>query len=170
MPHIMKNSIIRFCAVLLTAISIISCNSKSVHTPGVRVSNLVQRTTVEGVRDTILITDSVNIGDTLRLGMIVDAYFDYLKSVIAKSDEDKALVSLSWNEEQMDVIASDADLEHGKLVFVPMKVPACVTILQYIPLTAGTQSIHINVTSTAAEPYSYSSWYFNVAVREKKEP
>jgi len=169
MPHTMKNVIIRLAAVLVVVSAVVSCNTKSTFTPGLRVLSVLQRTTAEGVQDSISLADSLNIGDTVRMTMIVDGYFDYLLSVVAKADTGKVKVSLEWNDEQMDMLSPEADLQHGKLIFLPSKVPACVTVLTYIPVESGTHPINIDVTSFAEAPYSSSSWSFNVAVRSKEQ-
>ena len=170
MPHTMKNYLLHLLAVIFVTLAVVSCNTKSTFTPGLRVLPVLHRTSAEGVRDSISIKDSLNIGDTVRMTMIVDGYFDYLQSVIARSDAEKVKVSLDWNDEQMDMLSPDADLEHGKLLFVPMTVPACVTVLTYIPLVAGGHTISIDITSSAQAPYSSNSWSFNIGVREDKLP
>ena len=165
MPHSMKNCIVCSLAILSLAVALVSCNTKSTYSPGLHVYPTLQRTSAAGVQDSITLKDSLNIGDTVRMTMIVDAYFDYLQSVIAKTDTEKVKVSLAWNEEQMDMLAQEADLAHGKLIFAPMRVPACVTVLTYVPVKEGSHTVHIDITSSAESPYSSNSWSFGIGVR-----
>ena len=143
----------------------VSCESNSVISPGIVVYPQVVRISAEGVSDTITVTDSVNVGDTLRLTMHVNGYYDYLKSIVATSDVEKVKVSLPWNEEQTGVLAEDADPENGKLVFKPDSVTVCVAVLRYIPLKSGAQSVHIAVRSNARENYNYNEWTLPLGVR-----
>lgn len=165
MPHDMKKHLFVFLSVIAFVCTFVSCEGKSVMSPGIKVSSVVVRTSIEGLCDTIDIRDSVNVGDTLRMTMVVNGYFDYLKSIVAQSDTDKVKVALPWNEAQMGVLTDDADPEHGKLTFKPDSVVLCVAVMRYVPRKSGAQNVDIVVRSNAEENYSSGQWTLNIGVR-----
>lgn len=170
MPHTMKYKFLLFA---LVAVAFVACETRSVVSPSVRVSSSLYRTyTVQDslgqdslVRDTISLTDSLRIGDTVRMGMVCEGYYDYLRALTIVSDPSEVDVSLSWDEEAKHLLTSAADPEHGKLAFVADSVYACYTTLTYVPVATGTHRIGISLVSAAKDPYTEGAWHFNIAVK-----
>ena len=170
MPHTMKY---KFFLFALVAVAFVACETKSVVSPSVRVSSSLYRTyTVQDslgqdslVRDTISLLDTLRVGDTVRMGMVCEGYYDYLRTVTIVSDTSKVKVSLAWDEKNKTCLTEAADPEHGKLAFVADSVYACFTTLTYIPVASGAHRIDISLISAAQEGYSQGSWHFNIAVK-----
>lgn len=170
MPHTMKYKFLLFAFV---AAAFVACETKSVISPGIRFSSALYRTyTVQGslgqdsiVKDTISLQDSLQLGDTVRMPMVCEGYYDYLRALTISTDTSKVKVSLAWNEEDSACLSDEADPEHGRLAFLPDKVYACFTTLTYVPVVTGTHRIDITLTSAAREGYSEGAWHFNLAVK-----
>ena len=143
----------------------IACNTRSMITPGFKTSDTLIRTTVEGVTDTITFTDSLNVGDTVRMGMMCNGYYDYLKTVKVGGDTSKVKTSLEWPDSLSYVLASDADPAHGVLTFLPEKAYAIYTTVTYIPVASGTHQVDIRLLSSAPDAYSQTAAYFIIAVK-----
>ena len=170
MPHIMKN---RYLIFALVAFAIVACNTETVISPSAKFSTSHYRTyTVPNVlgqdslvRDTITFGDTVFVGDTVRVPIQCNGYYDYLRSITASTDTSKMRVSLMWDEEYNSYLADDADPAHGRLTFVADKVYACNTTIIYVPKASGTHRIDLLLLSAAKEGYSEGAWHFNVPVK-----
>lgn len=170
MPHTMKTKVLLFA---LVAFALVACDLDTVVSPGVQLSSSLYRTyTVQDslgqdslVRDTISYTDSLNIGDTVRIPMLCQGYYDYVRSLKITTDTAKLHASLLWDDEYKSYLAEDADPEHGYLSFLADQVFAFYTTLIYVPVASGTHRVEIFIQSNAKEPYSQGAWHFNVAVR-----
>ena len=170
MPHPMKKNIL---LIAFVAFAFAACNLDSVISPGVQLSSSLYRTyTVQGslgqdslVRDTISYTDSLNIGDTVRISILCQGYYDYVRSLKITTDTAKLRASLVWDDEYKSYLAEDADPEHAYLSFIPEKVFAFYTTLIYVPVASGTHRVDILIQSNAKEPYSQGAWFFNTAVK-----
>ena len=165
MPHIMKRNILVSLSLALIAVAAVSCDTRSMITPGLQTSTSLIRTSAAGVKDTITLTDTLSVGDTVRMGMLCRGFYDYLKTVVVSCDSSKLSVSLAWPDSLNSALASDADPAHGRLSFLPEKAYAIYTTLTYIPKVSGMSQIDIKLTSSAPEKYSESSAYFFIAVK-----
>ena len=143
----------------------VSCNTENVFSPNIRFSSVLYRTSAEGVKDTITFSDSLHIGDTVYLPMILDGYYDYLISFTAQADSDKVKVSFPCDDEFRKYLASSSDLEHGKMVFLPDQVYACYITFAYVPVKSGTHRIDFLLESSARDPYSEWSGHFEIGVK-----
>lgn len=173
MPHPMKKKIFYPIVLGLVTLVAVSCDWESVISPNAQFPSELYRsyTMVDSlgqdtlVRDTISYTDSLNVGDTVLMPIVLQGYYHYLTLFKATADTSKVALSLAWDEEYNSFLAEDADPAHGKLSFIPEKVNACVTTLKYIPKASGTHTVEFLLQSTAKEPYSQGAWSFNMAVR-----
>ena len=170
MPHTMKKKIL---LIAFVAFALVACDFDSVVSPGIQMSSSIYRTYITQnelgqdtlIRDTIALNDSVNIGDTLRLPMVCQGYYDYLRTLKVSVDTTKLHASLAWDTAYSSSLAEDADPEHAYLSFLPEQVYACYTTLTYVPVASGTHRVDILVESNAKGNYSQGSWYFFVGVK-----
>ncbi|MBO7456798.1 MAG: hypothetical protein J6T71_03115 [Paludibacteraceae bacterium] len=158
----MKYKSILFVLVALLAVS---CDMATVVSPRIVASNQLVRTSITGERDTILFSDSLNIGDTVQMGILLNGYYDYLVSFAATADTDKVHLSVAWPD-SLGGTTDASDPEHAKLVFVPDSVYSCLTTLSYVPVSPGVHPINLVLTSAAKAPYSQSAAQFYIAVRK----
>ena len=147
------------------AVALVSCNSRAMFSPSLQTATEMIRVSAEGVRDTVTFNDSLQVGDTVYLGMLCNGFYDYLKKVSATCENSKVLTSLEWPDSLSYVLADDSDQEHGCLSFAPEKVYAIYTTLTYIPVESGTHKVDIQITSAAPESYNLYSGYFLIAVK-----
>lgn len=161
----MKKHLFFGLSFIAVIVAFVSCNMKAVMSPSIKPSATLIRTTAAGVRDTISYSDSLNVGDTVRMSAILNGYYDYITSFVAASDEANVDVSIIWQDSTITYLAEDADPEHGILKFVPERVYGCYVPIQYIPKHSGTYRIDLTVTSAAESPYSNQQKFFYIAVR-----
>ena len=161
----MKRNILICLPLVLVTFFAVSCDLDTVVSPSVQSSSVLFRTSAEGVNDTITFSDSLQVGDTVRLPMVLNGYYDYLTGFAASTDTTKMQVSFVWDEAFRTCLTSSADPDHGILIFEPEKVYACVVTLQYVPLQSGTHRIDLVLKSSAQETYSQWIGHFNAAVK-----
>ena len=161
----MKRNILICLPLVLVTFFEVSCNLDTVVSPSVQSSSVLFRTSAEGVNDTITFSDSLQVGDTVRLPMVLNGYYDYLTGFAASTDTTKMHVSFAWDEAFRECLTPSADPDHGILIFEPEKVYACVVTLQYVPLQSGTHRIDLVLKSSAQETYSQWIGHFNAAVK-----
>lgn len=154
--------VITFAAI---GFAVVSCDMTTVISPRIDVSRQLVRTNLSGVCDTIMLDDSLNIGDTVRMGLLLNGYYDPLVSFVASADESKVHLSLNWPD-TLGGITAESDPAHAKLIFIPDSVSACLTTLSYVPVEAGSHQINLTLTSSAKAPYSQGALQFNIAVRK----
>lgn len=165
MPHTMKRNILVYISLVVLTLAFASCDTRSTFTPGFQTSEMLIRTSMDGVKDTILLTDTLNLGDTVRMGMICEGYYDYLKTIVVSGDTANVHTALAWPDSLSFVLAEDADPAHGRLSFLPDKAYAIYTTLTYIPVATGMHRVDIKVVSNAPDPYSQSNGFFMIAVK-----
>ena len=171
----MKRNILFAISLALVAVLVASCEGEAVMSPNVQYSSIIYRSyTTESsqgqdsiVRDTVSLTDSLNVGDTVCFPMILHGYYDYIVSFVATSDTSKVAVSFLWDEELEEFLDTTADPEHGNLTFVPNKVYSCLTSLIYVPKAPGTHRVDLVLTSAAKDPYSQWAAHFFVGVKNQ---
>ena len=118
-----------------------------------------------GVMDTILYTDTLQVGDTVLMPMAIQGYYDYLTSFRAVADTNALKVSFLWDEEHNSYLTSTADPAHGYLVFAPEKVFSGVVTLCYTPQKAGSHTVELQIASSAPTGFSQGAGQFTVNVK-----
>ena len=164
MPHTMKRLFVYCLAGVFCALLMSSCLGESKSSPHLQVASLMTRTSLAGVTDTIAPSDSLQVGDTARLGIYLYGFANYLNSFTVNYDEDM-LVSLGWNEADSAYLSPAADPEKGMLYFRPEAVYSCVTIMTFVPRTSGTHRLDMYLASSAGSPYSPMQYYYDVKVK-----
>jgi hypothetical protein len=162
----MRHRILYF--LLLAAIVplvLTSCEGSAASTPELYASSRLVRTTPSGARDTILISDTLHVGDTLRWYLLADGRFNTLQSFQATCDTSVFSMAMEVDTSDSTVFAKETDLSKAKLVFMPGKVYACSVWLRFIPRKAGTQEIELSIASDAGEKYSPRSWTYTSTVK-----
>ena len=162
---IMKRKLLLSLTVFVLSLLLASCDTKAVISPSVQVSSWLYRTSIEGVQDTITLRDSLSVGDTVRMPVILNGYYDYLTSFVASADTAKVNLWFAWDDEFNSCLMPNAAPEHGVLVFKADSVYACVTTLVYVPTQSGTHRIDMSLNSSAELNYSNWSGFFLIGVK-----
>lgn len=149
----------------LIALAIVSCEPKAESTPMLQGSTTIFRTNAAGVCDTLQYTDTLCIGDTARMSILLEGYLNTLTSFTAKADTSALAVAVEVLPEQMQLLTTGTDLEKGQLKFVPGQVMVFAAKLRYIPRSAGTHRIDMMVASDASEQYSPRYFYLDVKAK-----
>ena len=150
---------------LVLMITMVSCDEKTASTPLLEVSRSLYRTSAAGVQDTITVLDTLQVGDTVRMGVMICGYYNYLTAFSVKEEKGNVNVAFEWAPANDQFLTSGSDPENGKLEFVAEQVYMCTTTLRYIPLAAGTHRIDMIVSSDAGDPYSPRNFYFETIVK-----
>ena len=161
----MKRNVLFILSLVMIALMTVACTQETVVSPGVRHSSVVYRTSAAGVKDTITLSDSLQVGDTVLFPMVLNGYYDYLNTFMVSADTTKVQVSLLWNEEDSACLAPSANPEQGLLVFNAGAIYACMTTLKYVPKASGVHRIDLALTSAARSPYSSWAGYFYIGVK-----
>ena len=161
----MKRKLLLSLTVFVLSLLLASCDTKAVISPSVQVSSWLYRTSIEGVQDTITLRDSLSVGDTVRMPVILNGYYDYITSFVASADTSKVDLWFAWDDEFNSCLLPNADPEHGVLAFKADSVYACVTTLVYVPTQSGTHRIDMSLNSSAELNYSNWSGFFLIGVK-----
>ena len=151
-----------FVALLMTA-----CNDMAVSTPELWAARLMIRTAPDGWCDTIPITDTIHVGDTLRWNLMADGHFNTLQTFDVTADTSVFYLGLEISP--VDSAALDlkkSDLDHGKMVFQPQKIYACPVWLRFSPRKTGTHKIQMTIASDAGQNYSPRSWEYTTTIAD----
>ena len=148
---------------LLTAL--VSCETKAVSTPELYVAQLMFRTSEDGVQDTIRITDTLSIGDKLRLNIFIDGRLNTLNSFVASCDTSAMQLALEVDSIGLRYLATGSDMTNGKLVFKPGLLSACNMWMLFSPRKSGTQKIEMTIDSDAGTEFSPRTWTYTTTVR-----
>ena len=173
MPHIMRYShpIVFSLALLCCACMMSSClNDSAVSSPTIRSYSQMYRTSPEGVKDTLYLVDTVRIGDTLRLPVLLYGGFNILTSFQVSSAPLDHLVNLEVDSAVATIVDPKSDLEKGKLVFpLDRQILMCNVTVCFIPQRAGSQPIDLTVANTAGDKYSPITYTFTPIVAKGEE-
>ena len=150
-----------FVALFLTA-----CNDMAVSTPELWPARLMIRTAPDGWCDTIPITDTIHVGDTLRWNLMVDGRFNTLQTFDVTADTSVFLFRLEVDGVDSVALAPGTDLEHGKMVFQTAKIYACPVWLRFSPRKTGTHKIQMTIASDAGQNYSPRSWEYTTTIAD----
>ena len=157
----------RLCLFLLPVLAfmVTSCENRVGSTPILQSSAFLLRTSAAGVQDTIALYDTICVGDTIQMGLLVSGYYNFLKTFEVKADTSCIQYSLAWNPANDMYLATGSDPEHGILIFLPEQLYAINTVLIYTPRKAGTHKMSFIISSDAGEGYSPREWEYNVDVK-----
>ena len=173
MPHIMRyfHPIVFSLALLCCACMMSSClNDSAVSSPTIRSYSQMYRTSPEGVKDTLYLADTVRIGDTLRLPVLLYGGYNILTSFQVSSDPLDHKVKLEVDSAVAAIVDPQSDLEKGKLIFPPdRQVLMCNVTVCFIPQRAGSQPIDLTVANTAGDKYSPVTYTFTPIVAKGEE-
>ena len=161
----MKRFFLFFLPVLATVL--VSCEGKNIcsHTPELYVDSYIVRSSTAGVRDTLSsFNDTTIVGDTLRIGMLADAFCNNLLSIKVDVDTNKVKVLMAWKDEDKTLLAADAKPEQGLLTF-KSGLSAVKTTLTYIPRKAGDYKVSITLSSDALAEHTPRTWSFNAVAK-----
>ena len=154
-----------FVWAALCAMVLVACNTKSQSTPIIQSASVLYRATPDGVHDTISITDTLNVGDTLRLNLLLNGYFNCLRSFYVRSNASEVNVALELPAEADPCLATGTDLENAQVVFVEDKLYLCPATMRFIPLKSGKPHLELVLASDADEPYSPRTYTYEPVVR-----
>ena len=168
MPHFMKKYL--FIIISVATFAMTSCNTRALSTPSINATIAI-RTSPSGQVDTVPLNkmekDTMHVGDTMRLGLLLNGHFNYLTSFEAHTTNTACLsVSLDWNHALDSLLAEGSDPDKAKLFFLPERVGGCITTLKYVALKEGDTRIEMTIASDAGEPYSPVIYTFDVPVRD----
>ena len=158
----MKRRFYLFLLLPLVALYLVSCEETAQSTPTLQASSLLLRTSAAGVTDTITYRDTLQLGDTVLMGIAAYGNYNNLTGLRAQTDTTKLKLGFKWNHDDDQYLAAGSDPEHGILLFQPGQINLCVATLRYIPVQAGTHRVEITVSSDAGANYSPRMFYFNV--------
>ena len=165
MPHIMKKHLlIIFSSALLCAV-MTACQSRAVSTPELYGASVLIRTTPAGVQDTLRVTDSLNVGDTLRLSIVLNGGFNPLKSFTVTADPEAVIPALEADSAVQSVLTDGTNLEKGVMIFQPEKVVVCPVKLRFVPRKSGTHLIQMVIANDAGEGFSPRTYTYYPIVR-----
>ena len=155
-----------FIAIAICAFGLSSClNSDDHSTPLIQFSRYVYRSTLEGVQDSVKLTDTVNVGDTLRLPILLYGGFNNLtefKVTYESSECDfKLLIDSAYTQHLTDA----SDPENGYLKFIE-DIYVYPTAMWFVPQKTGDLKISMTLSSTAGEKYSPLNAWFIFPVKE----
>ena len=125
-----------------------SClNDSAVSSPTIRFYSQMYRTSPEGVKDTLYLVDTVRIGDTLRLPVLLQGGYNILTSFQVSSDPLDHMVKLEVDSAVATIVDPKSDLEKGKLVFPQdRQILMCNVTVCFIPQRAGSQPINLTLS------------------------
>ena len=165
MPHIMKKHLLIILSAVLLCAVMTACQSRAVSTPELYGASVLIRTTPEGVQDTLRPTDSLRIGDTLRLSMVLNGGFNPLKSFTVTADPEAISPALEADSAVLSVLTDGTNLEKGVMIFQPEKVVVCPVKLRFVPCKSGSHVIQFTVANDAGEGYSPRTYTYNPVVK-----
>jgi len=149
----------------LVALCMQSCDMTARSTPFVQFAGKMVRTSAAGLQDTITLADTLHVGDTIRLQLALQGGYNSLTSFETKADSTALRTALEVIPEQLHLLTTGTDFEHGKLAFVQDKVTIFITTLRYTPRRAGSHRVEMLISSSAGEKYSPQYYSFETTVK-----
>lgn len=164
MPHTMKR-IFFFIALAIISISFTSClTGEAQSTPLIQVSKTVYRATLAGVHDTISLTDTIHVGDTLRVPLMLYGNYNNLTEFTVTVDAAELDMRLLVDSACLALLDTTSAPDKAYLRFVN-DVYVFPTDMQYVPKKTGSLKISMTLASTAGEKYSPLGAWFILEVR-----
>ena len=163
----MKKFILILGAVVACVFAFTSCDGKAESTPGLELGYKCYRTTLAGRSDTVFVTDTFNVGDTVRVFTAVSGgmYYNTLVSFTALCDTAALDFTLECDSAIYPYLTAESDVAHGKLVFKPEQVFLCTMWMRFTPRKSGSHKIEMTVANNASAEYSPRTWSYIPAVR-----
>ena len=158
---VMKHVFLFPLALFSTACVLIGCMREAQSSPEIRLGTRMFRTTPEGV-DTLSLTDTVSVGDTMRLNFVLNGGFNALMSFRAQPNEPSAMnLAIEVDSVVQKQLAQGSDLENALMIFKQEdNIVLCSATLRFVPLKAGIQPVTMSVSNTAGTDYSPSTYTF----------
>ncbi len=161
----MKRYLFIFCVFVVCGMVFVSCDQKSQSTPLLHSSSLLIRTTPDGARDTIRVTDSLSIGDTLRLNMVLDGYLNTLTSFAVRTDTSSIGIALEIDSIVNQYLIAGSDPANGRLNFAAEQLYVCPATLRFVPRRSGTHLMEFILANDADASYSPRTYTYKPVVR-----
>jgi hypothetical protein len=139
--------------VILVALSLSSCFGSDYQASPVIYVAKAYRTAIDGAKDTIRFGDTLNIGDTVRVPMVLSGVSHPLTSFSVSADNSAFIYALRYDSTGMEAIAEDSRPEEGYLHFKDNYVVIPVSFY-YVPKKSGKYTIHFSLSSLAEQKYS----------------
>ena len=164
----MKKHLLIVLTILASSLAFTSCSYKSAATPDFEAWSKAVRTTAEGQRDTILISDTLNVGDTLRWYVLISGGVCYnsLTSFTLQTDTSALSVAIEPVDSTLaNYLTTGTDLEHGKMVFKPAQLYACTLWLKFITRKSGSHPVEMTIANDAGVDFSPRTWTYTPVVK-----
>jgi len=164
MPHTMKRFFL-FIAIAVSAVCLTSClTGEEQSTPLIQVSKYVYRNTPAGVSDTILLTDTLGVGDTLRVPIMLYGNYNNLTEFTVKVDTAELDMRLLVDSSALAILDPASQPEKAYLRFAN-DVYVFPAAMYYVPKKTGSLKISMTLANTAGEKYSPLNAWFMQEVR-----
>lgn len=154
--------ILSFLSVL--AVTFASCLDTYQESTPILQAGKAYVSTLSGEHDTTVLGDTLSVGDTLTVPLLLHGGYNYLKSFEVKAGEEVFDLTLLTDSAYLPLLDSVSVPQKGKLVFVS-KCYLFETRLRYVPLKAGDYRIEMTLATDASEKYSPRTWWFTQSVR-----
>lgn len=149
--------------VVCTTIFLSSCLTGEYQSTPRMIIQALYRNSIEGVRDTLLPGDTIQVGDTLRAPMALDGVYNTLVSFRVTADKTAFDYKLECDSASLQLLTPDSKPEEGTLSFAK-DCYLYFTTLYYVPKQAGKYQISFVLASSAGEKFSPVSGYFTQVV------
>lgn len=161
MPHTMKR-IFFFIALAIISISFTSClTGEAQSTPLIQVSKTVYRATLAGVHDTIVLSDTIHVGDTLRVPLMLYGNYNNLTEFTVTVDAAELDMRLLVDSACLALLGTTSAPDKAYLCFAK-DVYIFPTEMLYVPKKTGDLKISMKLASTAEAKYSpLNAWYIS---------
>ena len=123
------------------------------------------RVHASGAQDTLRMVDSVNVGDTIRLPIVLSGQLNSLKSFVAQADDDAFKHWITCDSALLEFLTSASKPDKSILYFEPEKLVVASANFWFIPLKSGGNAITFTLANDANEQFSPRSFSFTPVVR-----
>ena len=161
----MKRTLFVFIALVSLSFALNSClNGEMQSTPELYASQMYR--IHGGTQDTIRTTDSLSVGDSLRLPLIISGQYNHLKSFSVQSAGSVFDCRLECDSAVLAVLTDDSKPEQGVLYFKPQATVIASVNLWFVPKQSGTHRMTFSVNNDATnEQYYHRDFYIDFAIR-----
>ena len=102
-------------------------------------------------QDTIRPTDSISIGDTLCMPVLISGQFNCLKSFAIQAQPAVFDYWMTCDSTVLEVLTEATRLDQGLLYFLPKMVVVAQANVWFVPKQSGQQPMYFNVTNDATD-------------------
>ena len=163
MTNSMKRFAFFFLALASLAIVMDSCMPEAQSTPEL-YSSVLFRTNGPSGRDTLRMTDSLRIGDSLLCPMTLYSRFNYLTRITASAEEDAFSYWFSCDSDVVAILTEASKPEAGVLCFQEGYSMIPVTFC-FVPKKSGKNRFTFVVANSAKEDFSPRTFYYDAVVK-----